>query len=405
MISNNPISVPHHRSLVLLFAEGTRGRGPISGCQWRGRTRRVQALEAREESCYSLKLSASACDLRYTKKPFVYLRLQNIRCGTAAPDHAYVHEPKFNCLENFWEVISGQLDAFYRFSRPHTIFGTIIGVTCVSLLPLESTADISPLFFMGLLKALVPAIFMNIYVVGLNQIFDIEIDKVNKPSLPLASGEFSVTTGILLVAAFSIMSFIMGAKSQSPPLLCALLISFFLGSAYSVDLPLLRWKRHAFLAASCILCVRAILVQLAFFAHMQKYVLGKPLALTKSVVFATVFMCCFSAVIALFKDIPDVEGDRDFGIQSFSVRLGQERVFWLCIKLLLTAYGIAIMVGASSSELYQRLILIIGHGVLASLLWSRARCLDVQNKSSVFSFYMFIWKLFYAEYFLIPFVH
>lgn len=35
------------------------------------------------------------------------------------------------------------------------------------------------------------------------------------------------------------------------------------------QVPLLRWKRHAFLAASCILFVRAILVQLAFFAHMQ----------------------------------------------------------------------------------------------------------------------------------------
>lgn len=32
---------------------------------------------------------------------------------------------------------------------------------------------------------------------------------------------------------------------------------------------MLRWKRHALLAASSILFVRAILVRLAFFAHMQ----------------------------------------------------------------------------------------------------------------------------------------
>lgn len=76
---------------------------------------------------------------------------------------------------------------------------------------------------------------MNIYVVGLNQLFDVEIDKVcfnpnlscvllrfcilrkdddyilrlqvNKPTLPLASGEFSMSTGVVLVAASCIMVF------------------------------------------------------------------------------------------------------------------------------------------------------------------------------------------------------
>ncbi len=75
---------------------------------------------------------------------------------------------------------------------------------------------------------------MNIYVVGLNQLYDIQIDKVifyllfeniffyhvicsiiviksyfflevNKPSLPLASGEFSVATGAVLVLTSLIM--------------------------------------------------------------------------------------------------------------------------------------------------------------------------------------------------------
>nr|CAD1831902.1 unnamed protein product [Ananas comosus var. bracteatus] len=257
---------------------------------------------------------------------------------------------RFDAVE-LQNVARKQLDAFYRFSRPHTVIGTIIGITTVSVLPVETISDISPTFFWDSSRycsmrhdnALVPAIFMNIYVVGLNQLFDVEIDKVNKPTLPLASGEFSMSTGIVLVAASCIMSFAMGVKSGSPPVLFALLISFLLGSAYSVDLPLLRWKRHAFLAASCILCVRAILVQLAFFMHIQRYVLGRSIVLKKSVIFATAFMCFFSAVIALFKDIPDVDGDRDYGIESFSVRLGQEKVFWLCVKLLLTAYAIAML--------------------------------------------------------------
>ncbi|KAG5225221.1 homogentisate phytyltransferase [Salix suchowensis] len=227
--------------------------------------------------------------------------------------------------ENVKDTVIQLLHSFYQFSRPHTVIGTLIGITLVSLLPVETISDLSPTFFMGLLKALVPSVLMNIYVVGLNQLFDVEIDKVNKPYLPLASGDFSMGTGVAIVSASLLTSFAMGIMFQSPPLLSALLISCVLGSVYSIELPLLRWKKQAFLAAICIMVVRAIVVQLAFFVHMQRFVLGKTIAVTRSLLFATAFMCFFSAVIALFKDIPDVDGDRDFGIQSFSVSFGQER--------------------------------------------------------------------------------
>ena len=64
--------------------------------------------------------------------------------------------------------------------------------------------------------------------------------------------------------------------------------------------------------------------------------------LTRPVVFATGFMLMFSIVIALFKDIPDVSGDSGAGLRTLSVRLGQQRVFWVCIGLLEAAYAGAI---------------------------------------------------------------
>ena len=54
---------------------------------------------------------------------------------------------------------------------------------------------------MSLLQALIPALLMNICIVGLNQIFDVPIDRINKPYLPLASGEFSMRTGTSLVSS------------------------------------------------------------------------------------------------------------------------------------------------------------------------------------------------------------
>ncbi|CAK7353864.1 unnamed protein product [Dovyalis caffra] len=391
----------------------------------------------------SKTLLGKPCSKRF-KKSSVLVTLQN-EFGTN-PENDDV-------LSSFKDTAIQQLHSFYQFSRPHTVIGTLIGITSVSLLPVETIFDLSPTFFMGLLKALVPSVLMNIYVVGLNQLFDVEIDKyrlwqglidgvwllqlkVNKPYLPLASGNYSMRTGVAIVLACLLTSFAMGIMFRSPPLLSALLISCVLGSVYSIELPLLRWKKQAFLAATCIMIVRAIVVQLAFFIHMQKFVLGKPIAVTESLMFATAFMCFFSAVIALFKDIPDVDGDRDFGIQSFSVSLGQERVFWLCVNMLLIAYGAAVVVGASSTFLPSKFITILGHCTLAFVLWLRARTVDLASKESITSFYMFIWKasqislcsslasclytgysmltsinallfllqLFYAEYFLIPFV-
>lgn len=300
--------------------------------------------------------------------------------------------------------LTNVLDAFYRFSRPHTVIGTALSIMSVSLLAVEKLSDFSPLFFTGVLEAIVAALLMNIYIVGLNQLTDIEIDKVNKPYLPLASGEYSVGTGVMIVTSFAIMSFWLGWIVGSWPLFWALFISFVLGTAYSINLPLLRWKRFAFVAAMCIFAVRAVIVQLAFYLHIQTSVYSRAAVFSKPVIFATAFMSFFSVVIALFKDIPDIVGDKIFGIKSFTVRLGQERVFWICISLLEMAYGIAIVVGAASNCLWSKLITVLGHAVLASILWNRAKSIDFKNKAAITSFYMFIWKLFYAEYFLIPLV-
>lgn len=318
----------------------------------------------------------------------------------ASSDHPLEFESSNSPLKS----IQGTVDAFYRFSRPHTVIGTALSIVSVSLLAVEKLSDISPLFFTGVLEAIVPALLMNIYIVGLNQLSDIEIDKVNKPYLPLASGEYSVKTGILIISSFAVMSFWLASVVRSWPLFWALFISFGLGTAYSINLPLLRWKRFALVAAMCILAVRAVIVQMAFYLHIQTHVYGRSAVFSKPLIFATAFMSFFSVVIALFKDIPDIVGDKIFGIRSFTVRLGQERVFWICISLLQMAYFVAILVGASSSCTWSKYLTVFGHAALALILWSHARSIDFSRKEAITSFYMFIWKLFYAEYLLIPLV-
>lgn len=302
------------------------------------------------------------------------------------------------------EVLKDTWSAFYRFSRPHTVIGTVVAVTSVSLLAVQSGSDLSPVFFIELLKALIPAVFMNIYIVGLNQLFDVEIDKINKPYLPIASGEYSIEAAGAIVVASAVVSLTMAWMIGSPPLLGALLMGFLLGTAYSVDLPFLRWKRSALAAATSILCVRTFAVQLAFYQHMQSFVYKRPAVVTKPLIFGLAFTFLFSTVIALFKDIPDVEGDQCFGIQSFSVRLGPQRVFWLCVYLLQALYCAAMILGVASPFMWSKFLMISAHALLSVILWGRAHSTDLKSKAAITSFYMFVWKLFYVEYLVLPFV-
>ncbi|KAH9715672.1 homogentisate phytyltransferase 1 [Citrus sinensis] len=267
-------------------------------------------------------------------------------CSKYHPLHqADGYEPKHlynNYSTSFRDVFFKNLISFYRLTRPYTWTGTVIAITSVSFLPIQNLADLTPTFFMGILKALVPAVLMNIYVVTLNQLYDVEIDKVNKPDLPLASGDFSRGTGIAIA-----------------------LIS-------SLTLPFLRWKGHPFLAPFSMMILMGLVYQLLFFIHIQ--------------------------------DVPDVDGDRKFDIQTLSVIVGRERVFWFCVYMMLTAYGAAILVGASSSFPLSKLVTVICHSILAFILWLRAKTVDLSSNASTLSFYMFIWKVHYVEYLLIHFV-
>ena len=75
----------------------------------------------------------------------------------------------------------------------------------------------------------------------------------------------------------------------------------------------MRWKKFPWLAAGCILSVRAVFVQLGFYYHIRHALGTAQIALNPSLVFTMGFMLVFSVVIALFKDIPDVKGDQEAG--------------------------------------------------------------------------------------------
>ena len=77
--------------------------------------------------------------------------------------------------------------------RPHTIRGTILGASAVTARALlESPQLVDWTLLPKAIIGVVALLCGNGYIVGINQIYDVDIDVVNKPFLPIASGTLTV---------------------------------------------------------------------------------------------------------------------------------------------------------------------------------------------------------------------
>jgi UbiA prenyltransferase family len=86
--------------------------------------------------------------------------------------------------------------------KSHEVHGVwLTGCHRLHLVSMQDLSNPGWVAAKALLQALGPALLMNICIVGLNQLYDVEIDRVNKPYLPLASGELSEQQGRWIVAA------------------------------------------------------------------------------------------------------------------------------------------------------------------------------------------------------------
>ncbi|KAK9217768.1 hypothetical protein WN943_006396 [Citrus x changshan-huyou] len=199
--------------------------------------------------------------------------------------------------------------------RSYTWVNIVFGIVSVSLLPVQSLADLTPRFFIEILKVIVPTLLMNTFLTALKQIWDVEIDKgyinindaqINKPYLPLASGDLSMGTAIAICIGSAILSYALGIMSGSPPLPLIQILCFLCGCAYSLPLPFLRWKSKTFMAPLTLVILMGFTLQLPFCMHMQQYVLGRPFVLTRPLISTVAIMSIFAFVNGLLK----VTGDK-----------------------------------------------------------------------------------------------
>jgi homogentisate phytyltransferase / homogentisate geranylgeranyltransferase len=291
------------------------------------------------------------------------------------------------------------LSQLWKFSRPHTIIGTSLSVFALFTIAIATTHQpIAWLSIGQLMGTWLACILGNIYIVGLNQLYDVEIDRINKPDLPLASGKLSIVQGQWIVGLSGLFALVI-ASGLGRWLFGTVALSLAIGTAYS--LPPIRFKQYSLLAALCILTVRGCIVNLGLFLHFNRLFAGTD-SLPPSIWVLTLFILVFTIAIALFKDVPDLEGDRQYQIETFTIVLGKLTVFNFTRWAITLAYLGTIGAGILLSTTINAWFLAISHAGLLAILWWRSQDIDLEQKESIADFYQFIWKLFFWEYLIFP---
>jgi 4-hydroxybenzoate polyprenyltransferase len=167
------------------------------------------------------------------------------------------------------------------------------------------------------------AAVLNVASNGLNQIYDLEIDRINKPKRPLPSGRMSLSdasafTWITFAVAWLLAWFVApGGRHQFFRLVVA---ATLITTAYSV--PPLRTKRLGIWANVTIAIPRGVLLKVAGWSSVKTIAGEEPW-------YIGLIFGLFLLGATTTKDFADMEGDRRGGCRTLPIVLGVRRAAWV----------------------------------------------------------------------------
>lgn len=181
------------------------------------------------------------------------------------------------------------------------------------------------------------ASFLNAASNAINQIYDLEIDRINKPSRPLVTGELNlrqawIFTWVMyalaiiptwLVVVYPYLS--LGQKITAPLPWHECLFIYLAGMIFTFmySAPALgRTKRHAVLANLTIAIPRGCLLKVAGWAMVARAMTLEPWFI------GAVFMF-FLLGAASTKDFSDMKGDLAGGCHTLPIRYGVRSAAWM----------------------------------------------------------------------------
>jgi homogentisate phytyltransferase/homogentisate geranylgeranyltransferase len=254
-----------------------------------------------------------------------------------------------------------------------------------------------------LIETLIASLGCNLFITGLNQIIDRDLDKINKPDLPIPAGLLTVSQAKKIVGISLVIAIIFGVIASKVLLILITIISF-LGVIYSV--PPIQLKRHHITAAWAITTVRGFLVNIGMAFHFSyskegnfniiKCLISEDVCHLpiQAIWPLTIFIIAFSISIAWYKDLHDIEGDKQFGFNTmpllysprFALKMGALVVLMAFIQSIYWFYA---------HHFYLQLAMFI---ILSILYIINLFNIKTEDKQSIKKFYKLFWLFFFGAY-------
>jgi 4-hydroxybenzoate polyprenyltransferase len=213
----------------------------------------------------------------------------------------------------------------FEFSRPFTLLAPALGfasgaATAAGAFPREPyTSDLFVFPVIGLCMAAV----LNAASNALNQIYDLDIDRINKPRRPLPSGRLSMRAAWLFTAVSYAIALILawmvapGGRHQCFWIVAIATVITFLYSA-----PPFRTKRLGIWANVTIAIPRGVLLKVAGWSAVKTVAGVEPW-------FIGAIFGLFLLGASTTKDFADMEGDARGGCRTLPIIYGVRRAAWM----------------------------------------------------------------------------
>jgi 4-hydroxybenzoate polyprenyltransferase len=237
-------------------------------------------------------------------------------------------------------AVTSRAALWFEFSRPFTLVAPALGfasgaVTAAGAMPREPWSAALVLYpLIGLTMAAV----LNAASNALNQIYDLEIDRVNKPARPLPSGRLTladawVFTLVAYAVALALAWFVApGGRRECFWIVLAATVITILYSA-----PPFRTKRLGIWANVTIAIPRGVLLKVAGWSAVKTVAAVEPW-------FIGAIFGLFLLGASTTKDFADMEGDARGGCRTLPIIYGVRRAAWMIspsfvVPFLLIAVG------------------------------------------------------------------
>ena len=215
--------------------------------------------------------------------------------------------------------------AYLELGRPFTLIAPGLGflsgaITAIGAYPRD------PLSWPVLAPALIGSLMAMVFNAGsnaLNQIYDLEIDRVNKGKRPLPSGRLTIGEAWVFTAVAYVLTLVLAwlvAPAGRHECFWIVLAAVVMTYIYSV--PPLRTKRFAFWANLTIAIPRGVLLKVAGWSAVKTVLGAEPW-------FIGGIFGLFLLGASTTKDFADMEGDRRGGCRTLPIQYGVRRAAWM----------------------------------------------------------------------------